>query len=190
MFSCDKLLGGPQAGIVAGKRDLISRLAKAPLTRALRVGKLTLAGLSRVCRNYLDEEKFLRLNSVLSMLTRKKEELKRLASKLQDKLKKRGVKSRIIESRGQCGGGSLPNVQFKSFAVEVLPPDEKKDKKVTFAERLYKGLLKKDKPVLGVLREGKIIFDIMTLFENDIEYIAGAIYEEVNNGYQVGAPTF
>ena len=179
MFSCDKLLGGPQAGVVAGRSELISRLAEAPLMRAFRVGKLTLAGLSSVCRQYVREESVLASNPALAMLARRQEELERLASRLLDELKQRGISARLVESVGRCGGGSLPNVLFKSVAVEVLPRGGEHDHGLSFAERLFGNLLRRERPVLGVLREGKIFFDVLTVFEDDIPYIAKATSESL-----------
>ncbi len=76
---------------------------------------------------------------------------------------------------GQCGGGSLPDVQFPSLAVEVLPQSGIGDRKQTFAERLFRRLQNIDRPILGVLRDGKILFDILTVFEEDIPSIARSI---------------
>ena len=178
-FSCDKLLGGPQAGIVAGRGDLVSRLAQAPLMRALRVGKLTLAALSSACRQYLHNENPLTLNPVFAMLGRNRQELERLASKLLDELKRSNIAARMVESTGQCGGGSLPDVRFPSVAVEILPQSEIGDRKMTFAERLFNRLLNIDRPISGVLREGKILFDVLTVFEKDIPHIACSISEAI-----------
>lgn len=181
-FSCDKLLGGPQAGVVAGKREFVSRLAKAPMMRALRVGKLTLAGLASVCRAYLREEDLLASNPALAMLARSQEDLNRIASELLDELERRGVAARLTDSVGHSGGGSSPDVELKSIAVEVLPQGPKSRRKPTFAERLFADLLRRDRPILGVLREGRILFDVLALFEHDIPGIAKAIAESVAAG--------
>ena len=183
-FSCDKLLGGPQAGVVAGKRELVSRLAEAPMMRALRVGKLTLAGLAGVCRAYLREEDLLASNPALAMLARSQEDLNRIASELLDELKRCGVAARLTDSVGHSGGGSSPDVELESIAVEVLPQGPKSHRKPTFAERLFADLLRRDRPILGVLREGRILFDVLALFEHDIPGIAKGIAESVAAGEQ------
>jgi L-seryl-tRNA(Ser) seleniumtransferase len=175
MFSCDKLLGGPQAGIVAGRADLISRLKKAPLMRAFRVGKLTLAALSAVCRRCLDEEKLLLSSPTVALLQRGQSELTAIAAKLQQGLESRGVSAALTDSMGQCGGGTLPGVTLKSVAVQILPPGEKGK----FAEKLFRKLLLLDRPIVGVLREGKILFDVLTVFDEDLEYISSSIAETV-----------
>jgi len=172
-FSCDKLLGGPQAGIVAGRGGLISCMARSPLMRALRVGKLTLAGLSAACRHYLRDEELSASNPTFAMLHRDGSELDRLAAKLVDALKQRGINGRTVESKGQCGGGSLPDVSLDSVAVEILPGKTMGGGQ-TFAERLFKGMLRNDRPVLGVLREGRILLDVLTVFDEDIPHIAAA----------------
>ncbi len=179
-FSCDKLLGGPQAGVLAGGGGLISRMARAPLMRTLRVGKLTLAALSVTCRQHLRDEELLASNPTFAMLGRSHAALERLASKLFDELKCLGIAARLVESSGQCGGGALPDLRISSVAVEVLPQDGTGDpkltrpraKKETFAERLFRQLLEVDRPVLAVLREGRILFDVLTVFEDDIPHIA------------------
>jgi L-seryl-tRNA(Ser) seleniumtransferase len=174
-FSGDKLLGGPQAGILAGKKDLISKMARAPLMRALRVCKLTYAALAAVCRQYFSDEALVSRNPTFAMLQRGIKETDRLADMLQGELNRLGVASRKIESAGQCGGGTLPDLKIPSIAVEILPVKGAGTKKETFAEGLFKRLLLIDKPVLSVLREGRIVFDMLTVFEEDIPYIAQAI---------------
>jgi L-seryl-tRNA(Ser) seleniumtransferase len=177
MFSCDKLLGGPQAGIIAGKHELISRLSKAPLMRALRVGKVTLVSLTCACRNYINDEDLVKNNPVFHFLERKTEERERLANLLFDELAKKGINSEIVKSNGQCGGGTLPDLVLPGFAVSLVPPSNNVKSRETYAETLFKNLLKIDKPVLGVLREGRLLFDTFALYENEIGYIASAVSE-------------
>ena len=184
-FSCDKLLGGPQAGVLAGRAELIARMARTPLMRALRVGKLTLAALSAACRLYLREEDLLGSNPTFTMLARGQAELERLASKLLGELRRLGVAARMVESSGRCGGGALPDLSLRSVAVEVLPREGIGDRKQTFAEHLFRRLLAADPPVLGVLREGRILFDVLTVFDRDIAHVARAISAALQTG---GAP--
>jgi L-seryl-tRNA(Ser) seleniumtransferase len=180
-FSCDKLLGGPQAGIVAGRGDLTAQLKSAPLMRVLRVGKLTLAALSRVCRNYLDPGKLVADTPVFTMLNRKEEYLYELAQTLQMKCEKFGISTRLVQSSGQCGGGTLPDLVLKSYAVEIIPRDIKCNQNLSFIEVIFKKLMYLNPPVIGILREGKLLFDVLTVLEADIDYIAHSISEAVHS---------
>jgi L-seryl-tRNA(Ser) seleniumtransferase len=170
-FSCDKLIGASQAGIVAGRKDLIKILAREPLMRTLRVDKFTITALNTILKFYLREEDLFKKSPVFVMLNRKKEELLILAEKLSGELKRNQIISKIVESKAQCGGGALPKLELDSYAVKIL--SDKPDKK--FAEKLFKSLLKHDKPVLGILREGEILFDLFTVQEEDIPAIALAV---------------
>ncbi len=174
-FSCDKLLGGPQAGILAGRADLIDRMAHAPLMRALRVDKLTLAALSSVCRQYLKEEDLLANNPTFAMLCRSQKELRALARSLVKELNSRGIKGQIVASSGQCGGGSMPESVLESLAVELLPQANIGTAKQTFAETVHKRLLECERPVLGILREGRLLFDMLTVFKNEVPLIAEGV---------------
>ncbi len=173
-FSCDKLLGGPQGGVLAGRGELVSRAARAPLMRALRVGKLTLAALSAACRAYLRDEDLVRSNPTFAMLSRSSDELDRLACALLEELKNLGVEARRAASSGQCGGGALPNLEIPSAAVELVPREGIGDSRASFAERVYRRLLDADSPVLGVLREGRLLFDVLTLGEDELAQVARA----------------
>lgn len=181
-FSCDKLLGGPQAGILAGRAELVSRLARAPMMRAFRVGKLTLAALTATCRQYLREEDLLAGNPTFAMLNRTGQELERLALILRGELERLGIACRVIESFGQCGGGTLPELRLKSMAVEVLPQKGIGTPKLTFAEFLYKRLLEAEPPVLGILREGSILLDVLTLTEEEMAQVARATVKALEHG--------
>ncbi len=170
-FSCDKLIGASQAGIVAGRKDLIKILTREPLMRTLRVDKFTITALNTILKFYLREEDLFKKSPVFVMLNRKKEKLLILAEKLSGELKRNQIISKIVETKAQCGGGALPKLEMDSYAVKIL--SDKPDKK--FAEKLFKSLLKHDKPVLGILREGEILFDLFTVQEEDIPAIALAV---------------
>jgi len=174
-FSCDKMLGGPQAGIIAGKEELIKILGSSPLMRVLRVGKLTLAALTAVCRNYLDVNKIKQTNPIFKFLNRTEVDLKQLAKTLHNKINKLGIPSHILEWEGYCGGGTLPGQQIKSFAVEILPIGKSVKEKKRFSEKLYHMLLTYNPPVLGILTEAKVLFNVLTLFDKDISYLAESI---------------
>jgi L-seryl-tRNA(Ser) seleniumtransferase len=171
-FSGDKLLGGPQAGIIVGKKEYIQKLAKAPMMRALRVGKLTLAALLSACKSYLDDKALVERNPIFKMLEQKPVDLKARALAFQEQLKACGVLSKIVDSSGQCGGGTLPDLKVDSFAVVLdLDLKSKKDRSV-FAERVFQELLELPKPILGILRQGALVFDVLTIFDQDISDIS------------------
>ena len=170
MFSCDKLLGGPQAGIVAGKKEYIQKLKKSPLMRVLRVGKMTLAALSEVIRCYLKDETLLTNVPVFRMLDQKKDELKKKAKEFSQLLSKENISNKIIDNIARCGGGTLPQVEIPSYAVQL---DLSKSK--LSPEQLYHKLLQLDKPILGILREGSLLFDMFTLDKDQTTEIAKQI---------------
>jgi len=166
-FSGDKLLGGPQAGIIAGRYGLIQKIAKAPMMRTLRVGKMTIAALSAVMRFYLKDEDLLTKVPIFEMLNRKKNDLRKLAEKLQSELDKYEIRSEIIESKAQCGGGTLPQLKIDSLAVKIIHKGNR-----NYAKKLHQKLLELDKPILGILREGDLLFDVLSIKEKEIKYIA------------------
>lgn len=170
-FSCDKLMGTTQAGIIVGKTEFIKKLTKAPLMRTIRVDKFTIAALNVILKYYLNEEVLIKKSPVFMMLNRKKEDLHILAEKLSNELEQNGIKTTICECKAKCGGGALPHLELDSYAVKILSPNQ--DKK--FAERLYKSLMKYEKPVLAILREGELLFDVFTLQEEEINTISIAM---------------
>ncbi|NTW31440.1 MAG: L-seryl-tRNA(Sec) selenium transferase [Bacteroidetes bacterium] len=175
-FSGDKLLGGPQAGIIAGKKEFIDKLKKEPMFRALRVCKVTLALLETACMYYLNENDLNEKNLIYKIFNRKQEEIKKTAEILRNYLEKKGILSEIVSSKGQFGGGTLPDREIESFAVMIKnnSPNKIRSK---YAEKVYQGLLSHTKPVLGILKKGNIYFDVLTIFENEIEEIAQIICE-------------
>lgn len=176
-FSGDKLLGGPQSGIIAGRQDLISRLERAPLMRALRVGKLTIAALSSAVRSYLDDSRLVESLPLFAMMNSTPETLKRKAEALRESLQRFGVHSEIAPSSGRCGGGTLPELQIESYAVVLKSAGKSRQKRSDLASRLFHHLLEIERPILGVLRQGELLFDVLTLDESDFEHIGSAVSE-------------
>jgi L-seryl-tRNA(Ser) seleniumtransferase len=181
-FSGDKLLGGPQAGIIAGKSQWVSTLKKAPMMRALRVGKLTISVLSTVIRSYFNDRTLVESLPLFSMLGRTREDLKKSAGTLVSKLADSGITSRVVKSIGQCGGGSLPNLEIDSFAVSLTCEHKSQKKRSLFAGGVFRKLLDLDTPILGILRRGEILFDVLTLSEADFPYITAAISQILSTG--------
>lgn len=174
-FSCDKLIGGPQAGIVVGKDEIIIRLAKHPLMRAFRVGKITIALLKTILSKlaFSKEEKI--TIPVYEMLNQSDTELKNRADVLKAEFKNNEIETVIENSEVQCGGGTLPKNKYLSYAVTI--PNINKDKQRL--EKVYKDLMKLEKPIIGILKEGRLIFDIYTISEKDIPYIAKSVRDVI-----------
>ena len=156
-FSGDKLLGGPQAGIVLGRADLVDTLRRHPLQRAVRADKLTLAALEGTLRLYLDPERAGREVPVLRMLAEPAERVRERAERLA-----RLVGGEVEETVARVGGGALPLAELPSFACAV---EEK------LAPRLRAG----DPPVIGVLRDGRTLLDCRTLTDHDVGEVAAAV---------------
>jgi len=174
-FSGDKLLGGPQAGLIAGKTKLIKLLAQAPIMRALRPGKLTFAALEAVVTSYRDDQRLIEENPVFNRLARSTEDLLALAGKLSTLLTAGGIEYRTVESPGQIGGGALPGKLLPGWAVEIAAPGSSRRERQKYAERTFKALQQQRPAVLGVLREGRLLFDTRALAEDDVPLLAEAI---------------
>ncbi len=153
-FSGDKLLGGPQAGIAAGRAELVERLRRHPLQRALRADKLTLAALEGTLRLYLDAPERI---PVLRMLRQDAETVRVRAQRLAAL-----AGGTVEETVGRVGGGALPLAELPSFACAV---DE------SLAAPLRAG----EPPVVGVVRDGKLLLDCLTLADAEIEEVAAAV---------------
>jgi L-seryl-tRNA(Ser) seleniumtransferase len=156
-FSGDKLLGGPQAGVVVGRADLVGRLRRHPLQRALRADKLTLAALEGTLRLYLDPERAAREVPVLRMLTEAASAVRERAERLA-----RLVGGEIEETVGRVGGGALPLAELPSFACAV-------------EEELAAPLRLGDPPVIGVVRDGRLLLDCRTLRDDEVDEVAAAV---------------
>lgn len=174
-FSGDKLLGGPQAGIICGRSDLIQKLSKAPLMRALRVCKLTLATLTSVARCFLNEKKLLQSLPLFAMLNMSPEQLYQKAQRLNATLKEHGVNATIAETTGRAGGGTLPELEIKSYGVAITSLEDSQQKRSDFASHLFHELLAIDKPILAILKQGELVFDVLTIEEEEFLHIASAL---------------
>jgi L-seryl-tRNA(Ser) seleniumtransferase len=153
-FSGDKLLGGPQAGIVAGRADLVTKLRKHPLQRALRADKLTLAALEGTLRLALDDPDAI---PVLRMLREPSEQVKARAERLAET-----VGGEVEETVARTGGGTLPLAELASFACAV-------------EEELATPLRVGEPPVVGIVRDGRLLLDCRTLTDAEADEAAAAI---------------
>lgn len=169
-FSGDKLLGGPQAGIILGNKKLIDKMKKNQLTRALRVDKFTLASLESICRKYLLESKALKEIPTLSMITQSETEIKIKAEKLYGIIKEESPDANIKIERcsSKIGGGSLPEELLDSYALVLYPQDDNAAR----IDRIFRSL---EIPIITRLNEERVIFDMRTVFDDDYQIIAKEI---------------
>jgi L-seryl-tRNA(Ser) seleniumtransferase len=156
-FSGDKLLGGPQAGIVAGRADLVERLRRHPLHRALRIDKLSLAALEGTLLLYLDPERALAEVPVLRMLREPAEIVRARAERLAA-----AVGGEVEETVARVGGGALPLHELPSFACAV-------------EESLAAPLRTNEPAVVGIVRDGRLLLDCRTLADAELDEVAAAI---------------
>jgi L-seryl-tRNA(Ser) seleniumtransferase len=169
-FSGDKLLGGPQAGIILGKKALISKLKKEQITRALRVDKITLALLEAVCKRYIRPDHQYPDLQLFHFIHRKPEKIKELAESLQKSLHELNIQTKLISSEGKFGGGTMPDASIPSYAVElVLDSCDNQKRK---AEKIYRKLLVSEIPCLGLLIKGQLSFNLLSVFEDEIPQLA------------------
>lgn len=167
-FSGDKLLGGPQAGIIVGKKKYIEAMKKNQLTRALRVDKMTIAALEATFRLYLDEEKALKEIPTLNMISMSMEELKEKAEKFAEKVKETAFTSEIMEDKAEIGGGSYPGVYLDSVSVKLTH-------NTRTATEIEGILLEADIPIITRIKENSIIFDMRTLREQEFNLVVESL---------------
>jgi L-seryl-tRNA(Ser) seleniumtransferase len=156
-FSGDKLLGGPQAGIVVGRADLVDRLRRHPLHRALRIDKLGLAALEGTLLLYLDPARARREVPVLRMLNEDAAAVRVRAERLAGL-----VGGSVEETVARVGGGALPLTELQSFACAV-------------EDGLATRLRLHETPVIGIVRDGKLLLDCRTLGDDEIDEVAAAV---------------
>jgi L-seryl-tRNA(Ser) seleniumtransferase len=158
LFSGDKLLGGPQAGIIAGGKEWIQKIEKEPLMRAFRLDKMSLAALEATLRLYLNESRALQEIPVLALLSTPLTELRARAEALAARLQAApGLKAAAREDAAYVGGGSLPDQAMPTWVVEVEADGVSEEE---LARRLRMG-----KPaVMGRLQGGKLLLDVRTIF--------------------------
>ncbi|HUU01190.1 MAG TPA: L-seryl-tRNA(Sec) selenium transferase [Myxococcota bacterium] len=177
-FSGDKLLGGPQCGILLGGRNLVRLLSSDPMARALRVGKLTLAALWQTLASYRDGDRGARSLPVLSMLLAEPRELEARARHLLAQINEAcpDIAAEVIQVSGQVGGGAMPLVELGGFAVVLDPPS---GDALEFAAALRAG----DPPVLARLQKERVILDVRTMFEAEqLGLVAGAVRSAAEAG--------
>lgn len=169
-FSGDKLLGAPQAGIIVGRKELVERIRQNPLNRALRIDKLTLAGLEATLRLYLDENLAVQKIPTLRMIFLSPEEAKRRAQRLKRMLVKAafpGFKFEVVPTVCRTGGGALPIADLNSFAVAV-------ESEKFSPEELHEKLRTGDPPVVGRIEEDRFLLEVRTVFPEEFPLVVEA----------------
>ncbi len=169
-FSGDKMLGGPQAGIIVGKKEYIDKMKKNQLTRALRVDKITIAALEATFRLYLDEKKAVKEIPTLRMLTYSLDELKDRAKKFLDMLNKLklNIDIKLEEGFSQVGGGSMPIERMNTYLISLRPNN-------ISVSSLEEKLRLSNSHIIGRISEDRYLLDVRTIFDNQFEIIAKEI---------------
>lgn len=168
-FSGDKLLGGPQGGIILGRKKLIDKIRRNQLLRAVRVDKLTLAALEETLIGYLDQESLKKNNPTISMLTLPLEALRAKAEALLEALREAGGESlgfQLVKLNSLSGGGSLPDRKFPSWCLSLDPG------KGPSVNSLAEGLRRHTLPILPRIRDNALILDVRTIPEEDFSLVA------------------
>lgn len=169
-FSGDKLLGGPQAGIIVGKACYINQMKKNHLLRALRIDKLTLNALELTLRQYLSPETAMEQIPTLKMITEPLERLREKAEHLHSLLVKQpGVQVEVLETEGQIGGGTMPGVNLASYAVGISV------ERVS-ADMLESMLRNNSVPIIARIWKNKVLLDVRTMSEEDLLEAADFFY--------------
>jgi L-seryl-tRNA(Ser) seleniumtransferase len=164
-FSGDKLLGGPQAGILVGDPETVQRAEDHPLARALRIDKLSLAALQATLRLYLDPRAAVRQIPVLAMLNASPAELQARAEAIRERL---GGQGRIVPGRARVGGGALPLIELHGPVVEVDPAP-------VSARQLAGQLRNLAVPVIGRIQQDRLLLDPRTLTDSEAAEVGDSV---------------
>jgi L-seryl-tRNA(Ser) seleniumtransferase len=165
LMSGDKLLGGPQAGIILGRSAEIARLRKNPFARAMRVDKLTLSALEATLRLYLDAERALKEVPVLAMLTERVEQIESRAQSIVTSLRAHNIEATIAASSASVGGGAFPTAEIASRAIVLEGEAERTE------ERLRKG----EPAVIARIADGKVWLDLRSVLPREDGTLVSAI---------------
>ncbi len=170
-FSGDKLLGGPQAGILLGKKSWIDVIKANPLNRALRIDKLTLAALELVLRLYLDESLALREIPTLAMIAASKEVIRARATRLLAACEQQlsaDCACELVRCQSQVGGGAMPGQSLDSWAVALRPSLLK-------ISQVEHRLRQAELPVIARIEEDRLLFDLRTVADEELELLLAGI---------------
>jgi len=173
-FSGDKLLGGPQGGVILGRKEYIEKIQKNPLTRAVRIDKLTLAAFEATLMEYLDVDKAVESIPALKMLLQKAEKIKERAKKIALHLRKqiKNAKVDIVEDMSKAGGGSLPEIDFPTYAVAIKPENISVNE---LEERLRKGA----HVIIARIKDDALLLDARTVRDEDIGLLVNGVHAAI-----------
>ena len=171
-FSGDKLLGGPQCGVIVGKAKYISMMKKNNLLRALRVDKMTISALAMTLSLYLDKENLEKNVPVLSMLSQEPEQLKEKAQRLLDMTAAKSLRAdiRVEASKSQVGGGSLPAQYMDSYSVAVNPSEMS-------VNELEQKMRLTEPHIVGRIANEKYYLDVRSIFEEELSAVSAKLSE-------------
>lgn len=163
-FSGDKLLGGPQAGIIVGSREVVGRIKKNPLNRALRIDKFTLASLETILRYYYGTDSAIKNIPTLSMLTENPEVTKKRAQKILRRIRKKIMRQcsvKVIPTVSRVGGGAMPECNIDSWAVALQPVN-------ISLSTLEKSFRQLSLPIIGRIENERYLLDARTIQDNEL----------------------
>jgi L-seryl-tRNA(Ser) seleniumtransferase len=169
LFSGDKLLGGPQSGVIVGRKDLLDKIRKNPLTRALRCDKLTFAAMEATLRLFLDEEKLKKEHPVLNLLTKDLKTIEKEAKEVKKALAElKDLEVEIIDTFSLVGGGSLATAKLPSKALAI------RSKKYS-AERLAEILRRQPIPIFGRVENERYLLDFRTIRQDEVKIVKDSL---------------
>ena len=176
----DKLLGGPQAGIIVGGKTYIDRIKKNPLNRALRIDKFTLASLESTLRSFYEPDRALEEIPTLRMIAEKPSDIKKRAQKflktVGKKIESQAASAVFVETKSRVGGGALPEYALDSWAVEMTPHD----REVHILERDFRSL---PVPLIGRIENDRYLIDFRTIQAFEVNELAVLVSDYFNHSY-------
>ncbi len=173
LFSGDKLLGGPQGGIIAGRKKYIEKMKKHPLARALRVDKMTFAAMEETLKKYRDPEKALREIPILRMITEPADSMQTRAYRLAEQISETNpaIHTEVVPVQDQIGGGSAPMVYLPGFAVAVTSES-------LSAQRIEELLRKGTPTIVARIHDDRLLLCVRTIPDDQLEAVSWAFEEE------------
>jgi L-seryl-tRNA(Ser) seleniumtransferase len=176
-FSGDKLLGGPQGGIIVGRKKYLEKIRKNPLARAVRVDKFTIAAFEATLMEYLDPDNAKRAIPTLRMILQSPEEVRARARKIASGLRRMGVQEKIevVRDASKAGGGSLPEAEFETFAVSIKPA-------ALSVNELDERLRSCCPPVVARIRGNALLLDARTISNDEVQPLVKAVGSALQAG--------